>query len=95
MIPQVERLFHMIEQRGWMGRIVPISHLADLQEAICSRFEHELIDEALYRDQLSSFRFDHPSDLSIVPRHSALDYKSPEVFEKSQRVTYLTVHQIG
>jgi epoxyqueuosine reductase len=66
MTPQVERLFHMIEERGWMGRIVPISHLADLQEAIGGRFEHGLLDEGLYRDQLSSFSFDPLSDLSDV-----------------------------
>jgi epoxyqueuosine reductase len=53
----------MIEERGWKSRIVPIGRLADLQEAICGRYEHGLFDEALYREQLGFFSFDSPADL--------------------------------
>jgi epoxyqueuosine reductase len=53
----------MVEERGWKSRIVPISHLADLREAICGRYEHGLIDETLYREQLGFFSFDPPIDL--------------------------------
>jgi epoxyqueuosine reductase len=66
MIPQLEGLFHMIEDRGWMGRVVPISHLADLQEAIRGRYEQGLLDEELYREQLSSFSFDPPLEPGAV-----------------------------
>ena len=63
MKPQMERLFHKIEERGWKGRIVPIERLADLKEAICSRYGHGLVDETLYREQLGFFSFDPPVDL--------------------------------
>lgn len=53
----------MIEERGWKGRIIPTSHLADLQESIYGRYEQGLIDKVLYRDQLSFFSFDLPMDL--------------------------------
>jgi epoxyqueuosine reductase len=63
MKPHVEKLFTMIEERGWKGRIVPISRLSDLQEAISGRYELGLLDEALYREQLGFFSFDPPADL--------------------------------
>ena len=59
---RVKKLFNRIEEQGWKSRIVPISHLADLQEAIYSRYEHGLIDEALYREQLGFFSFDPLAD---------------------------------
>ena len=65
-IPEVERFLNMIQQRGWAGRIVPLDHLPDLGEAIRSRYEHGLIDEVLYRAQLTSFSFDRPSDLAAA-----------------------------
>ena len=43
MIPQVERLFSLIKERGWMGRIIPIGHIADLQEAIQSHYRNGFI----------------------------------------------------
>ena len=63
MKPAVERFLNMMEERGWQSRIIPIGHLADLQEAICDRYEQGLIDEALYREQLGFFSFDPPADL--------------------------------
>jgi len=63
MQPCADGLLARIEKRGWKGRIVPIRHLADLQEAIRGRYEHGLLDEALYREQLASFSFDPPADL--------------------------------
>ena len=64
MKPQVEGLFNLIEERGWKSRIVPIGRLADLQEAICGRYERGLIDKAIYREHLASFSFDPPADLT-------------------------------
>ena len=63
MTPVVEKLFYMIEEQGWKARIVPIEHLADLEEAIRDRYESGLFDEALYQGQLSFFSFDPPADL--------------------------------
>jgi epoxyqueuosine reductase len=57
------RLLAAIEERGWSGRIVPIPHLADLQEAIRGPYEAGLLDRALYHGQLSFFSFGSPSDL--------------------------------
>jgi epoxyqueuosine reductase len=63
MISQVERLFARLRESGWAGRIIPIGHLAELREAIQNRYEDGLIDETLYREQLSSFSFDPPPEL--------------------------------
>lgn len=63
MIPQVERFFRRVEEQGWVARMVPIDHLADLQEAICGRYKQGLLDKTLYDEQLSSFAFGSPSDL--------------------------------
>lgn len=57
------RLFDMIEARGWKGKVIPIDHITDLRESIHGRYEQGLIDETLYRDQLSFFSFDRPKDL--------------------------------
>lgn len=63
MTPQVKRMFNLIDERGWAGRIVPIDHLADLRKAIRNRYEHGLLDELLYHEQLASFSFNPPQDL--------------------------------
>ena len=59
----IERLFHMIEERGWKARIVPIERLAALQEAIRGRYEQGFLNEAFYRNRLGLFSFDPPADL--------------------------------
>jgi epoxyqueuosine reductase len=79
MIPQVERLFQKIEERGWKGQIVPISHLPDIREAVCGRYEHGLLDEALYREQLSSFSFDPPSNLPVARSIIILAVPTPQM----------------
>jgi epoxyqueuosine reductase len=53
----------MIGKQGWKGRIVPISHLTDLRNAISDRYEQGLIDEELYRTQLGFLSFEPPEDL--------------------------------
>jgi epoxyqueuosine reductase len=60
---QAESFLDMVGSRGWKGRIVPIGHLADLQEAISGRHRNGLIDDTLYREQLGIFSFDPPADL--------------------------------
>jgi epoxyqueuosine reductase len=52
-----------IAGRGWRGALVPIGHLADLEESIRTRYEGGLLDEALFREQLRQFSFDRPADL--------------------------------
>jgi len=64
MTPIAERLLNMIEEQGWKGSIVSISHLTELHNAIIGRYEDGLIDKTLYREQLGFFSFDPPSDLS-------------------------------
>jgi epoxyqueuosine reductase len=53
----------MIEEHGWKGQIIPIGHIADLQNAIFNRYEQGLIDKKLYQEQLSFFSFDPPTEL--------------------------------
>jgi epoxyqueuosine reductase len=57
------KLFKFIEERGWKGQIIPISHLTELRDAILGRFEQGLIDEVLFKEKLSFFSFDYPADL--------------------------------
>ncbi len=59
----IDGLLGTIEDQGWKGRIVPISHLGDMQREICDRYASGLIDERLYRDQLSWFSFEPPEGL--------------------------------
>lgn len=54
---------NLIEERGWKGRIVPISHLDDLKREIRDRYDCGLLNEKLYRDQLSWFSFEPPGNL--------------------------------
>ena len=61
--PGGRTLLDGIEQRGWKGRIVPIDHLTELDEAIRGRYERGLLDETLYREQLAPFSIDPPPDL--------------------------------
>jgi epoxyqueuosine reductase len=61
--PPMESFSKMIEERGWKYRVVPISHLADLEEAILGRLNVGLIDETLYREKLSFLSFAPPADL--------------------------------
>ncbi len=58
-----ERLMNLIEERGWNGRVVSIRHLDDLKRQIRRRYERGLLDEELYRGQLSWFSFEPPGDL--------------------------------
>lgn len=61
MNPQVDRFLRRIEERGWAGRVVHISHLAELEEALCGQYIQGLLDKGLYEGQLSSFSFGSPS----------------------------------
>jgi epoxyqueuosine reductase len=58
-----QKLFDMIEEQGWKGRMVSISHLAELKDAICGLYEKGLLGKALYENQLGFLSFDLPEDL--------------------------------
>jgi epoxyqueuosine reductase len=53
----------MLEEHGWRGKVVAIDRLTDLEEAVRGSYEHGMLDETLYREQLSWFSFDPPQDL--------------------------------
>lgn len=56
-------LVRKMEEHGYRGRLVPVRHLADLQEAIEGGHRQGLFDEALYRDYLAGFVFRRPESL--------------------------------
>jgi epoxyqueuosine reductase len=58
-----EKVLSRIEQRGWKGRIVPISHIEDLKQEICDRHDRGLLDDRLYHEQLSFFSYALPETL--------------------------------
>lgn len=60
---QVDRFQKMAEGNGWKGRVVPIGHLADLEEAVRGRYEAGLINAALYEEGLAWLSFNPPADL--------------------------------
>jgi epoxyqueuosine reductase len=76
---KIERLFNMIKERGWKGQIVPIGHLADLQNAIVNRYEQGLIDKKLYQEQLSFFSFDRPAELPDASSIIILAVPTPQM----------------
>jgi len=61
-----QKLNDKIEEQGWKGQIVPISHLTDLRGAILGPYQDGLFDERFFQEQLSFFSFDHPANLSDV-----------------------------
>jgi epoxyqueuosine reductase len=58
-----ERWMSQAAERGWKGRMVPISHLGDLEREIRTRYECGLLDAKLCHDYLSWFSFEPPADL--------------------------------
>jgi len=56
-----EELLSRLEERGYKGRIVPIQHLADLQEEIEGNYRQGLFDEEFYQKLLTWLAFS-PSD---------------------------------
>ncbi len=59
----MDKVFNKINESGWKGASVPISHLSDLRDTIVNRYEQGFIDRDFYRDQLSFFSFNSPADL--------------------------------
>jgi epoxyqueuosine reductase len=59
----MEKLLKFIEEKGWKGRIIPISHLTELRESILGRYRQGFIEKTLFQEQLSFMSYDQPSDL--------------------------------
>ena len=59
----IQRLFFHLAERGLQGRIVPIQHVADLQEGITGRREQGLFDPDFYQERLTWFDFNRPAGL--------------------------------
>ncbi len=64
MIPQVERFFRRVKGRGWDCRMVPLSHLTGLEEAIGNPYGQGLLDKTLYKRYLSPFSYTTPFDFA-------------------------------
>jgi len=58
-----EELLTQLERRGCRAKIVSIEHLSGIQEEIQSRHAQGLFDEDFFRERLSWFDFQPPSDL--------------------------------
>ncbi len=56
-------LHRCLEASGYRARIVDVAHVADLQTELESRRAHGLLDEELYREELSGFSFDPAAHL--------------------------------
>lgn len=52
-----------LNERGYQGRSVPISHLRDLQEEIYGRHAQGQLDDEFYRERLAWFDFKPPDSL--------------------------------
>ena len=58
-----DRLLNLIEQQEWKARIVPSSRLDDLKREIDGRHDLRLLDDRLYREQLTAFSYEPPGNL--------------------------------
>ena len=52
-----------LEERGYRGRVLPVEHVAQLKSEIETRLSQKEIHARLYKDYLSSFRFDAAATL--------------------------------
>ena len=58
-----EILLNKVGKQGWKAGIVPVSHLAELQQMILGFYNKRLINKMFYRDQLNFFSFKLPDNL--------------------------------
>lgn len=59
----IQELFLHLSERGFQGRIVPVQHVADMEEEITGRREQALFDPDFYQERLTWFDFDPPAGL--------------------------------
>jgi epoxyqueuosine reductase len=74
-----EKMFNKINEAGWRGVSVPISHLIDLKDAIIKRYEQGLINKDFYKDQLSFFSFNPPPHLADIRSIIILAVPTPQM----------------
>jgi epoxyqueuosine reductase len=75
----MEKLYNLIKTHGWKGQMVPVNHLKDLSHRIMSFKKQGLIDEKLYKDQLSFFSFETPQVLSETRSIIILAVPTPQM----------------
>jgi epoxyqueuosine reductase len=58
-----KQLIELLKEHGYEGRVVPIGHLGDLEEAIQARYAQGLLDRDLYQAYLAGLTFHPPESL--------------------------------
>ncbi len=74
-----QELTHMLTQRGWSGRIVPLGRLADLAETIQGGHDRGLFDGTFYRELLSWFSFEPPQELPTARSMIIIAVPTPQM----------------
>lgn len=81
-----EELLTQLERRGYRAKIVSLEHLSDIQEEIQSRHTQGLFDEDFFRERLSWFNFQLPTDLPGAKFIIVVAFPQPKIgiiFNKS------------
>ena len=73
-----ELMRHLAAQ-GWLGRIVPIEHLSDLEDAIRGTQRRGCFDDEFYRERLRGFSFRSPQGLVDCRSIIVLAFPVPQV----------------
>jgi len=58
-----DKLWRHLGREGWSGRLISISHLADLRDEIHGSHDLGLFNEEFFEEQLNWFSFDPPEEL--------------------------------
>jgi len=72
-------LMRRLAAQGCLGRVVPIEHLSDLEDAIVGTQRRGLFDDEFYREQLTGFAFRAPPELQNPRSIIILAVPVPEV----------------
>jgi len=73
-----ELMQHLAAQ-GWLGRIVPIEHLSDLEDAILGTRRRGFFDDEFYRERLGGFSFRSPQGLEDCQSIIVLAVPVPQI----------------
>ena len=73
-----EIMQHLAAQ-GWLGRIVPIEHLSDLEDAILGTQRRGFFDDEFYQERLSGFSFRSPQGLEDCQSIIVLAIPVPQI----------------
>ena len=72
-------LYEYIEEAGFQGRIISITHLQELKKEIEGRREKGLLDKELYDTYLASFDFECPHQLAGAQSLIIISIPKPQV----------------